>query len=52
MVESNTGMTLIAIVHAISFLKQFCGSAMALSLSESSKFILAVCQSIEQTEPS
>ena len=28
------------------------GSAMALSLSGSSKFILAVCQSVEQTEPS
>ena len=49
MVEWNTGMTLI--VLAISFLKQFWGSAMDLSLSGSSKFILAVCQSVEQTEP-
>ena len=49
MVEWNTGMTLI--VLAISFMKQFSGSAMALSLSVSSKFILDVCQSIEQTEP-
>ena len=50
MVEWNTGMTLI--VLAISFLKQFWGSEMALSLSGSRKFILAVCQSVEQTEPS
>ena len=34
-----------------SFLKQFWGSAMVLSLSGSSKFIQAVCQSVEQTEP-
>ena len=47
--EWNAGMTLI--VLAIFFLKQLWGSAIALSLSGSSKFILAVCQSVEQTEP-
>ena len=48
MVEWSTGITLI--VLAISFLKQFWGSAMALSLSGSSKFILAVYVSVSRTK--